>query len=103
MFFFFLLSCSFFFNFIYLFLATKSVGAYTILLDNGPARKKDIARGLQEIGDIWGDPFEVSTLRREDFEAVQRSNTSFNVINAATNLGVRGHQSAAAFLMMYVP
>jgi len=34
-------------------------------MDNGPARKKKIAQKLQAIGDDVGDPFEISTVRRE--------------------------------------
>jgi len=34
-------------------------------MDNGPARKNQIAQKLQQLGDEIGDPFEISTVRRE--------------------------------------
>jgi len=83
--------------------AVRSVGGYTILLDNGPAKKLNIASDLQTAGDIWGDPFEISTLRREDFKSMQNHNRSqggsFDVLQYS-NSPHRGHQSAAAFMMI---
>lgn len=34
-------------------------------MDNGPARKLKTAQTMQEAGDRIGDPFEISTLRRD--------------------------------------
>ena len=34
-------------------------------MDNGPAREAGTAQKLQEAGEVSGDPFEVSTIRRE--------------------------------------
>jgi len=34
-------------------------------MDNGPARKNRIAQKLQALGEEVGDPFEISTVRRE--------------------------------------
>ena len=34
-------------------------------MDNGPARKEQTAQKLQEAGDLSGDMFEISTIRRE--------------------------------------
>ena len=34
-------------------------------MDNGPARKEKMAQKLQEAGDLSGDMFEISTIRRE--------------------------------------
>ena len=34
-------------------------------MDNGPARDKKVAQRLQELGEDVGDPFEISTVRRE--------------------------------------
>ncbi len=34
-------------------------------MDNGPARKNKIAQKLQMVGEEIGDPFEISTVRRE--------------------------------------
>jgi len=35
------------------------------VMDNGPARKNRIAQKLQALGEEVGDPFEISTVRRE--------------------------------------
>jgi hypothetical protein len=34
-------------------------------MDNGPARKNSVAQKLQAVGEDIGDPFEISTVRRE--------------------------------------
>ena len=34
-------------------------------MDNGPARKEQTAQKLQKAGDLSGDMFEISTIRRE--------------------------------------
>lgn len=35
-------------------------------MDNGAARKESSSQKLQTAGDAIGDPFEISTIRRED-------------------------------------
>merc|ERR1711970_369422 len=42
--------------------------AYTAVMDNGPARLAGIAQALQAAGDTVADPFEISSMRREDFD-----------------------------------
>jgi len=34
-------------------------------MSNGPARNAGVPQTLQQAGDISGDPFEISTIRRE--------------------------------------
>lgn len=41
------------------------LSSFKIIMDNGPATKLHTSRKLQEVGDIYGDPFEVSTIRRD--------------------------------------
>jgi leucyl aminopeptidase len=49
--------------------AIRAVGCgYSISLDNGPARAEGISKRLFEAGHLIGEPFETSTLRREDFK-----------------------------------
>ena len=38
---------------------------FQIILDNGPASREKTAAQMQEAGDLVGDPFEISTLRRD--------------------------------------
>lgn len=75
---------------------------YSIIMDNSVARAADHARKLQAIGTSFGEPFEVSVLRHDDFdfnagqvlgEDVRQCN------NAASSRTPRGHQVPAAFLM----
>lgn len=74
---------------------------YTIVLDNGPAL--GFAQNLQMIGDGLANPFEVSTLRREDYKFVAGRNEYEDVIqcnNAPSSRTPRGHQFPAAFMAM---
>jgi len=83
--------------------AARAVGIYTVAVENGPARKNRISAGLATIGDEWGDPFEVSRLRREDYEFVQPKTSAEDVIqcnNAPSSMTDRGHQFPAAFLLI---
>ena len=34
-------------------------------MDNGPAKRNKISQVLQTAGDLMGDPFEISNIRRE--------------------------------------
>jgi len=45
----------------------RAYGPYPAAVENGQAVKKSVGRTLQDIGQIWGDPFEVSRIRREDY------------------------------------
>jgi len=76
---------------------------YTIVLDNGPARVERTAHRLQEIGHPLSDPFEVSTLRREDYNFVEGRNEYEDLIqcnNLPSSQTPRGHQFPAAFMVM---
>ena len=81
--------------------AYKSAGPYSIALDNGAARKARVAERLGESGDAWGDPFELSRLRREDYDIVSPRTRADDVLqcnSAASSATPRGHQFPAAFL-----
>uniref|UniRef100_UPI00358F6852 putative aminopeptidase W07G4.4 n=1 Tax=Myxine glutinosa TaxID=7769 RepID=UPI00358F6852 len=84
--------------------AVRAMGPnYSIILDNGPARKTQTAQSVQKAGDHIGDPFEVSTIRREDFE-FHKGKSEYEDVLQANNLPSsstpRGHQAPAAFLIM---
>uniref|UniRef100_A0A1I8J601 CYTOSOL_AP domain-containing protein n=2 Tax=Macrostomum lignano TaxID=282301 RepID=A0A1I8J601_9PLAT len=74
---------------------------YSIAMDNGPARRLGVAAKLQAAGDLIADPFEISTVRREDWDFVRSSGPYEELLqcnpqpSAATP---RGHQFPAAFL-----
>lgn len=81
--------------------AGLAVGPYSIALDNGPARALRAAERLAVTGDRWGDPFEVSRLRREDFEFVRPRSKADDVLqcnNEPSSRTPRGHQFPMAFL-----
>lgn len=81
--------------------AGRAVGPYNIALDNGPARATGTAEALMAAGDAFGDPFEVSRLRREDFAFVQPKSRADDVLscnNAPSSATSRGHQFPMAFL-----
>lgn len=48
--------------------ACLAAGDFSIIMDNGPARQNNVSRKMQEAGDKIGDLFEVSTIRREDYD-----------------------------------
>jgi leucyl aminopeptidase len=81
--------------------ASRAVGPYNIALDNGPARVAGIAEALSKQGDQWGDPFEVSRLRREDYDFVaprSRADDLLSCNNLPSSATPRGHQFPMAFL-----
>jgi leucyl aminopeptidase len=81
--------------------AGLAVGPYTIAIENGPARQTEIARTLRVQGEAWGDPLEISTLRREDYEMIQPRSRADDVLSAnnkPSSQTSRGHQFPMAFL-----
>ncbi|XP_070540427.1 uncharacterized protein [Ptychodera flava] len=84
--------------------AIRAMGPnYSIVLDNGPARKTKHAQELQTVGEDFGDPFEISSIRREDFEFHSGPSEYEDILqsnNAPSTMTARGHQSPAAFLIM---
>ena len=82
--------------------AALAMGPYTAAVENGPGRRNRLGSGLATVGDQWGDPIEVSRLRREDFEFVRPRTKADDVLqcnNAPSSATERGHQFPAAFLL----
>jgi len=85
--------------------ASRSVGKYSITLDNGPAKHQQLSQDLQKTSEVWGDPFEVSVLRPDDYDFIRPRPraTDYDVLqcntqpSSATN---RGHQFPAAFIII---
>lgn len=76
---------------------------YSFAMDNGPARNEGHAERLKKNGDLIGEPFEVSTIQREDFAAHQGVCLGEDVVqanNLPSSKTPRGHQTPAAFIMM---
>ncbi|MEE9393288.1 MAG: leucyl aminopeptidase family protein [Planctomycetota bacterium] len=79
----------------------RAVGEYSIALDNRPARDLGISETLSRVGDLWGDAFDISRLRREDWAFVRPRTTADDILscnNAPSTMTSRGHQFPMAFL-----
>merc|ERR1712107_939729 len=83
--------------------AVLAVGEYSTIMDNGPARAAGTALKVQAAGEEIGDMFEISTVRREDWDFVQDKSGEFVSVlqcnNAPSSRTPRWHQFPAAFMM----
>jgi len=78
----------------------NAYGPYVALVPNGPSALSNYPQNLKNYGEIWGDMFEVSTLRRDDYRILKmEGKTSFDVLQEDPVAG-RAHQFPAAFLIM---
>jgi leucyl aminopeptidase len=80
----------------------RAYGGYPALVENSAAKKQGVAATLAEVGQLWGEPFEVSRLRPEDFDKVADKNGAADVVssnNGPSSITARGHQYPAAFLI----
>ncbi|XP_067857223.1 putative aminopeptidase W07G4.4 isoform X2 [Heptranchias perlo] len=84
--------------------AIRAVGFnYSIIMNNGPAHWAKTAQELQAAGDEVGDPFEISTIRRDDYDFHKGKSEYEEILqcnNQPSSATPRGHQSPAAFLIM---
>ncbi|XP_051897192.1 putative aminopeptidase W07G4.4 [Pristis pectinata] len=84
--------------------AIRAVGCnYSIIMDNGPSRWARTAQELQMAGEEVGDPFEISTIRRDDYDFHKGKSEYEDILqcnNLPSSATARGHQSPAAFLIM---
>uniref|UniRef100_A0AAR2JQJ7 Cytosol aminopeptidase domain-containing protein n=1 Tax=Pygocentrus nattereri TaxID=42514 RepID=A0AAR2JQJ7_PYGNA len=84
--------------------AIRAMGPnYSIIMDNGAAHRSENALQWQKAGEVLGDLFEVSTIRREDYD-FHKGKSEYEDILQSNNLPSsatpRGHQTPAAFLIM---
>lgn len=80
----------------------RAYGGYTAAVENAVAREQGVACRLNEIGESWGDPMEISRLRREDFAKIRDVSDAADILssnNAPSSITARGHQFPAAFLL----
>jgi len=76
---------------------------YTAIMSNGPARHANIPQQFFEAGESTGDPFEISTIRRDDFKAHTGPSEYEDILqanNLPSTMTNRGHQTPSAFLIM---
>jgi len=78
----------------------NAIGTYTAIVPNGPSSLAHYPQLLKDYGDRWGDMFEISTLKREDYNLLKMEHVkSFDVLQEDPVAG-RAHQFPAAFLIM---
>ena len=83
--------------------AALSAGPNTIAVENATAHATGVGRRLSETGDAWGDTFEISRSRREDFEFIAPRSKADDVLscnNKPSSATPRGHQFPMAFLVV---
>ncbi|XP_047448665.1 putative aminopeptidase W07G4.4 [Mugil cephalus] len=84
--------------------AIRAMGPnYSIIMDNGPAHRNKNAAQWQKAGEVLGDVFEVSTIRRDDYEFHKGKSEYEDILqcnNQPSSATPRGHQTPAAFLIM---
>ena len=76
---------------------------YTAVMNNGPARKAKIDQALFDAGESIGDPYEISTIRRDDYKAHTGPSEYEDIIqanNLPSTMTSRGHMNPSAFLIM---
>ncbi|QYJ79609.1 M17 family metallopeptidase [Shewanella acanthi] len=80
----------------------RCYGGYPAAVENSVATDKQVASTLQQHSVQWGEPFEVSSLRTEDFAKIRDVSGAADVLssnNAPSSVTARGHQYPAAFLL----
>lgn len=76
---------------------------YSAVMSNGPGRAAKIPQSLFDAGDSMGDPYEISTTRREDYKAHTGPSEYEDILqanNLPSTMTSRGHQNPSAFLTM---
>lgn len=79
----------------------RAYGMYPACMDNGPARKLGVSQRLASIGTQFGEPWEVSTLRRDDYAMIAATSPREDLVQcntAPSSATPRGHQFPAAFM-----
>ncbi len=79
----------------------RAYGPYTGAIGNGPARIAGVLERLDTLGELWGEPVELSRPRREDYAFVAARSCAEDVISSNRLASVstpRGHQFPFAFL-----
>ncbi|WP_115719668.1 M17 family metallopeptidase [Gallaecimonas mangrovi] len=81
--------------------AARALGPYTAAVENGPARLLKTGLTLSTLGDLYGDPADISRVRPEDYAFIAPRTRADDVLscnNAGSSVTARGHQFPMAFL-----
>ena len=76
---------------------------YTAVMSNGPAREQKVDLDLIQTGEQIADPYELSTIKREDYDFVAGKSEYEDLLqanNAPSTMTSRGHQFPAAFMIL---
>ncbi|MCL1066639.1 leucyl aminopeptidase family protein [Shewanella olleyana] len=80
----------------------RCYGGYTAVVENAVSKNMGIGSGIAEIADLWGESFELSRLRHDDFAKVDNISGQGELLssnNGPSAITARGHQYPAAFLI----
>ncbi|MGS0828275.1 M17 family metallopeptidase [Shewanella sp. 0m-8] len=80
----------------------RCFGGYTAAVENSVAKQANVASVMQQQAALWGEPIEVSQLRRDDFSKIVDPSAAADMLssnNAPSSVTARGHQYPAAFLI----
>ena len=71
-------------------------------MSNGPARSNKVDIEMQNSGDLIGDPYEISRIRKEDYDNHKGKSEYEDLTQVSNNKSdrSRGHQGPASFLIM---
>ncbi|RKP37032.1 hypothetical protein BJ085DRAFT_1803, partial [Dimargaris cristalligena] len=81
----------------------RAYGHYGAFLSNGPAISAGVPERLFDAGARWGDPYEISRLRPEDFATIAPGSDREDVCQTdhkASSATARGHMYPAAYLIV---
>ncbi len=81
--------------------AYRAYGSYPIAIENGVATKMKLVKEMEKIGELWGEPFEHSIVRREDYAFIAPKSAAEDVVSCnsePSTMTARGHQFPMAFL-----
>lgn len=81
----------------------RAYGPYAAAMDNGPAKRAKVGPRIKDAGELLADPFELSTIRRDDFAFVAPTSNREDVVqanSAPSTMTNRGHQYPFAFLVI---
>lgn len=79
----------------------RAYGPYASVMANGAAVEGDWPRRLQQAGELFGDPFEWSVIRREDYDMIAPKSAGGPLLQCNSSPSVstpRGHQFPFCFL-----
>ncbi|MDB2387292.1 leucyl aminopeptidase family protein [Shewanella sp.] len=80
----------------------RCFGGYSAAVENSVAKRAKVAERMGKQAAIWGEPIEVSQLRRDDFSKIVDPSAAADLLssnNAPSSITARGHQYPAAFLI----